>query len=1027
MLMLQKFMSDRIRIWLVILLLTVGGILAFLHIPRLEDPAFTIKTALVVTAYPGASAAQVEENVTRPLEDAIQRLPSVDKIRSVSASGLSQITVTLHPRYHSSQLPQIWDELRNRVQDTSRLLPSEASVPVVRDDFGDVYGYYFALSGEHYTLRELSDYAEYLRRELRLVPGVSKVVMAGDVTEEVHVDIASATLSAYGLTPARLANLFSDQNTVTNAGSVRTGDERLRIRPTGSAQTLNDLSHILLTPHGAPHSVQLGDIARLSRAETSEPENRYYSNGHPAIALGVAFAPDINVVNVGQALHAEMARLSAHNPAGMTITPFYDQSVAVGHAVTGFIINFLMAVVIVVLTLMIIMGLRDGIVIALSLVINVLGTLLFMDLFGLDLQRVSLGAMIIVLSVLADNAIEMVIGIRAGRSLNKNLMQATLWHIKRSGFPLLGATIIAILAFAPVGLSQNSTGEYCRSLFLVLLISLLLSWATSLVLTPVFVKWLTRDASEKESLNAVTTQKTSDGRIVGFYRQILGWMLDNKTITLVIAALLLVASAGGFSRVRQSFFPPSTTPVFLVDLWLPHDSDIEKTIHSAKQIEAQIRHQEGINNTLITAGQGGLRFILTYNTQRRNTSYAQIMVSTTSVEQANKLSRILGKQISSKNPGVNVNIRRIMFGPSSDSAIEIRFQGPSPAVLRQAGRQAEKILRASGNATGIRNDWQEPGKFIRPDIDMQRAREAGVYKQDVDNALRMNFSGIPIGVWRKGSQALPVVLRTPENERFDIEHLNNMLVWSQARQEYIPLSNIINKTSIEWDDAVIARSDRIRTLSVLADPDLTSGKTAAEIVKEIRPQIEAIPLPEGYRLSWGGDEENSSQAKTQLYKVLPLGFLAMFIITVLMFNSVRNALAIWLTIPLALIGVSLGFLMTGIPFGFMALIGLLSLSGMMIRNGIVLVEEINRQRETKDKRAAIIDSAVARFPVVMTAFTTVFGLAPLLRDMFFQSMAVVIMFGLGCAIFLILLVLPVLYDCLHLPDNKISVEGHDRD
>lgn len=1024
MLILQKFMSDAIRVWLVILLLSVGGTLAFLHIPRLEDPAFTIKTALVVTAYPGASATQVEENVTRPLEDAIQRLPSVDKIRSVSDAGLSQITVTLRPEYHSSQLPQIWDELRNRVQDTARRLPAEASAPVVRDDFGDVYGYYFSLSGEHYTLRELGDYAEYLRRELMRIPGVSNVVMAGDVTEVVNIDIASAALSAYGLTPARLANLFSDRNALTNTDSVRTGGERLPVRSTGALQTLDDLNHLLLTPHGSSHSLYLGDIARLTRAETSEPDNRYFSNGHPAIALGVAFAPDVNVVKVGEAINAEMHRLSAHAPAGMTLTPFYDQSAAVKHAVKGFIINFLMAVVIVVATLMMIMGLRNGIVIALSLTLNVLGTLLIMNLAGLELQRVSLGAMIIVLSVLADNAIEMVVGIRTGRSLNKTVMQATLWNVRRSALPLLGATIIAILAFAPVGLSQNSTGEYCRSLFFVLLISLLLSWLTSLTLTPVFIKWLT---SEKESLETLALSKPAEGGILRYYRRMLEWMLDHKTLTLGVATILLLTSAVGFSWVRQSFFPPSTTPVFLVDLWLPHDSDPEKTVRVAKHIEEQIRQQTGVNNTLITTGQGGLRFILTYNPQRRSPNYAQIMVSTFSVEQANILSRHLRETLSHSHPGVNVNVRRIMFGPSSDSAVEIRFQGPSPSVLRQLAQQAEHILRTSAVASGIRNSWQEPGKVIRPHIDLQRARALGVNKQDLDNALRMNFSGIPIGIWREGTQALPVVLRTPENERLDIEHLNNMLVWSQARQQYIPLSNLIDKTTLEWDDAVITCSDRIRTLSVMADPDLASGKTAAEVVRQIRPQIEAIPLPQGYRLSWGADDESASQAKAQLYKALPLGFLAMFIITVLMFNSVRNALAIWLTIPLALIGVTLGFLLTGIPFGFMALIGLLSLSGMMIRNGIVLVEEINRQRETKNKRTAIIDSAVARFPVVMTAFTTVFGLAPLLRDRFFQSMAVVIMFGLGCAIFLILLMLPVLYDALHAGSNKRATGGQHCD
>ena len=436
--------------------------------------------------------------------------------------------------------------------------------------------------------------------------------------------------------------------------------------------------------------------------------------------------------------------------------------------------------------------------------------------------------------------------------------------------------------------------------------------------------------------------------------------------------------------------------------------DIEKTING----------QPGVETTVSTIGQGSMRYILTYSGQRQYSNYAQIMVRMDDQRNIPALTRHVDEYIARNYPQVNASTKRVMFGPSGDSAIEIRIKGPDPDRLRLIASHVDSILTRDPATDSVRNDWQNRSKVIRPQYVTALGRELGVDKQDVDNALEMNFSGSRAGLYREGSDLLPVVVRPPESERLDANHLNNVLVWSQTRQQYIPLSNVVSGFALEWEDPLILRRDRSRVLTVQTDPDPLSQQTSGDILARVKPQIDALPLPHGYSIEWGGDAENSSEAQQGLFTTLPLGYLVMFVITVLMFSSVKNAVAIWLTVPLALIGVTPGFLLTGIPFGFMALIGLLSLSGMLIRNGIVLVEEIEQQKAQQDQHSAIVYAATSRLrPILLTAFTTVLGLAPLLLDVFFQSMAVVIMFGLGFATILTLLVLPVIYACFHRKDE----------
>ncbi len=1014
----RQFINNTTRVWLTILLLGVGGIFALLNIGRLEDPAFTIKTAVIVTHYPGASAQQVEEEVTLPLENAIQQLPYLDNVSSISSNGLSQITVNIASQYHSNQLPQIWDELRRRVGDASRLFPPGVAAPFVNDDFGDVFGFFFAISGASFTNSELVRYAEQLRRELVLVPGVGKVAIGGAIPQQINVDISLAKMTARGITLNQLSAILTRLNVVSNAGEIRSGSESIRLHPTGEFQNIDELGDLLVSPHGASATTRLRDIATLSRGLTESPSSIYHANGRQAVTMGVSFIPGVNVIDVGRALEARLQHMSVEKPAGINIDIFYDQAAEVAHSVNGFMTNFLMALAIVVGVLLIFMGLRSGIIIAFSLALNVLGTLLIMYLWGIELQRISLGALIIALSMLVDNAIVIVEGALIARQQGSPLMGAISYVIRRSALPLLGATIIAILAFAPIGLSQDSTGEYCQSLFQVLLISLMLSWFSALTITPVLIKWWLFKGSLPDD---AVTEKTDpyNGHFYRGYQQTLRMLLQHKTLTLVLMGVLLAGSVWGFSYVRQNFFPSSNTPIFFVDLWLPYGTDINATEKIASDIEKSINGQPGVVTTVTTVGQGSMRFILTYSGQRQYSNYAQVMVRMDDRRSIAPLTRHVDAYIARNYPQVNASSKRVMFGPSGDSAIEVRIKGPDPDTLRALASQVSDILVRDPGTDSVRNDWQNRSKVIRPQYSPVQGRELGVDKQDIDSALEMNFSGSRAGLYREGADLLPVIVRPPESERQDANHLNNILVWSQTRQQYIPLSNVVSRFSLEWEDPLILRRDRSRVLTVQTDPNPLSGQTSGDILARVKPDIDALALPHGYSIEWGGDAENSSEAQQGLFTTLPLGYLVMFVITVLMFSSLKNAVAIWLTVPLALIGVTIGFLMTGIPFGFMALIGLLSLSGMLIRNGIVLVEEIEQQKQEKNQQRAIIDAATSRLrPILLTAFTTVLGLAPLLRDVFFQSMAVVIMFGLAFATLLTLLVLPVIYGCFHNKEIK---------
>ncbi|HFG1931428.1 efflux RND transporter permease subunit VexK [Vibrio cholerae] len=1006
------FINNRVISWMVSLIFLIGGTAAFFNLGRLEDPAFTIKDAMVVTSYPGATPQQVEEEVTYPLEKAIQQLTYVDEVNSISSRGLSQITVKMKNNYGPDDLPQIWDELRRKVNDLKGALPPGVNPPLVIDDFGDVYGILLAVTGEGYSYKELLDYVDYLRRELELIDGVSKVSVSGQQQEQVFIEISMKRISTLGISPQTVFNLLSTQNLVSDAGAIRIGSEYIRIHPTGEFDDVEKLGDLILSERGAQGLIYLRDVAEVKRGYVEVPSNVITFNGKLALNVGVSFAQGVNVVEVGQRFDRRLAELKYQQPIGIDIAEVYSQPKEVDKSVSGFVVSLGQAVAIVIIVLLFFMGLRSGLLIGLILLLTVLGTFIFMQYFKIDLQRISLGALVIALGMLVDNAIVVVEGILIGTQKGRTRLQAATDIVTQTKWPLLGATVIAVTAFAPIGLSEDATGEYCGTLFTVLLISLMLSWFTAISLTPFFADLFFRGQK------APASGEESDpyqGFIFMVYRRFLEFCMKRAWLTMGVLVLGLAASLYGFTKVKQAFFPSSTTPMFMVDVWMPEGTDIRATDAILLELEKWLSAQESVDSVTTTAGKGLQRFMLTYSPEKSYAAYGEIITRVTDYQQLAALMARFRAHLDARYPQINYKLKQIELGPGGGAKIEARIVGSDPTVLRSIAAQVMDVMYADPGAYNIRHDWRERTKVLEPQFNESQARRYGITKADVDEFLAMSFSGKTIGVYRDGTTLMPIVARLPEEERVDIRNIEGMKIWSPALSEYIPLQQVTLGYEMRWEDPLIVRKNRKRILTVMADPDLLGEETAATLQQRLQPQIEAIPLPPGYFLEWGGEYESSGDAKASLFKTMPLGYLFMFLITVFLFNSVKESLIVWLTVPLAVIGVTTGLLALNTPFGFMALLGFLSLSGMLLKNGIVLLDQIEIEMHSgKDPYLAVVDASLSRVrPVCMAAVTTILGMIPLLPDIFFRPMAVTIMFGLGFATVLTLIVVPVLYRLFH--------------
>lgn len=982
-------------------LLFFGGLYAYFNLGRLEDPEFSIKTATIVTLYPGASPTEVELQVTEKIERAMQELEWLEQVRSVSKAGESIVYVDIQEQYRSKALPQIWDKLRRKVYDVMPELPEGVMAPEVHDDFGDVFGIFLAMTGDGYSPAELYDRALHVQRELELVKDVKRVELWGYQGECVYVEFSRSRMSELGLAPAAILATLRDQNRVVYGGHMEIDGERIRVDVPGDFQSLEQIENLVVSGSRAGDVLLLKDMATVRRGYADPPRWQMRYNGRSAIGIAISTVSHGNVVEMGEAVKVKLREIMQLMPAGIDIGAVAYQAHAVNRAVDQFVSNLAQSIGIVVGILLITMGLRSGLLIGWSLILAIVGTLVILLPLGMDLHRTSLGAMIIAMGMLVDNAIVVTEGALIRLQRGEDRTPAVVKPATQTAWPLLGATLIASLSFMPIYMAKNNTGEYCEALFLVVAISLLLSWVISMTATPVLNRMFLRVPEER-----IGTDPYS-GPFYRNYRFVLEKALHNRAATMMGMCALLGLALFGFGYVEQMFFPDSDRTYFTIEYWLPEGASIRQTADDMRHIEEFLLERPEVINAAACIGQGAPRFILENEPQIPNTSMGVLVVNTRSLEEMQQLMVDVEVFMRENLPQAEPRIRPYPLGPFREFRVEARFSGPDPQVLRSLSEQAEAIMRADPGTRDTRNNWRHRVKVVRPEYSQPRGRRARVGRPDIAASLAMMSAGLQVATYREDDELLPVMMRVPEPERYDLDNVEAMPV--RGRGASLPLGQVVREVRTVWEDPIIHRYNRRRTITAQTEP--RPGITSDTVFKRIRPQVEALKLPAGYSLAWGGDYEEEEESNAALGEQMPIAFILMLFIIVALFNAFRQPVIILLTIPLALIGITAGLLVTGMPFGFMALLGAMSLFGMLVKNAVVLIDQIDLSiGEGLPRYQAVVQSSVSRMrPVLMASFTTVLGMIPLLTDRLYSPMAATIMFGLAFATVLTLVVVPVLY------------------
>lgn len=997
--------AKRTSVWVLIALILLGGYLSYLKLGRFEDPEFVIRQAVINTSYSGATAQEVSDEVTDIIEGAVQSLQELKEVKSVSKQGMSEVTVEIKLEFATSQaaLQQVWDKLRRKISDVQRQLPPGAGASIVNDDFSDVYALFFAVTGEGFTDKQLQDYVDELRRELVLVPGVAKTATLGERQETIFVEMSGERMAKFGVSAEKVYQVLQKQNMVTVAGSIETGAMRIPVIPSSNVNSFNDLMNMQVSLGDNNAVLRLGDIATVTRGyqEPSTMMVRY--NGQRAVGFGISNVTGGNVVDMGDAVKARIAELENQRPIGIELNVISMQSDSVRDSVANFIDNLIAAVAIVFIVLLLFMGVRSGIIIGFVLLLTVAGTLCIMLIEDIAMQRISLGALIIALGMLVDNAIVVTDGIlvRLQTTPDDNRDEIVSDVVNATKWPLLGGTVVGICAFSAIGLSPSDMGEYAGSLFWVILYSMLLSWVFAVTITPM----LCYDFLKVKPVDA----EAPVGRISHGYRQLLTWVIKHRLVSLSLLLIVLFTSIYGVRYIPPGFMPESQRAQFVVDVYLPQGSDIKRTEQTIASIEQDVKQKAGITNITSFVGGGGLRFMLTYAPEARNPSYGQLLIDIDDYQNIAPLLIELQDELDEKYTDASIKVWKFMLGRGGGKKIEAGFKGPDSAVLRQLAEQAKAIMLNDDQLIAVQNDWRQQVPVLRPRYSDQKAQQVGLTTQEVNQAIAQTLSGRHVGVYREGNDLIPIVARSPEAERNHQRAIENTEVYSHVAGGFISVSQLIESTDVVWEDAILRRINRMPTILVQADP--APGVLTADAFNQLRPRIEAIELPSGYELIWYGEYKASKDANEGLVISAPYGFAAMILSVIFMFNAIRQPLVIWLTAPLAIIGVTVGLIVFQTPFEFMAILGFLSLIGMMVKNAIVLVDQADAEiREGKLPYYAIIDASLSRArPVLLGALTTILGVAPLLIDPFFKSMAVTIMFGLLFATILTLVVIPLFY------------------
>lgn len=1012
--------------WFAAFLILVGGLTAFFSLGQLEDPEFTIKTAIVSTNYAGASPKEVEEEVTETIELELQKLKELDSLESFSRAGHSRIKVNIKSSFGSDELPQIWDKVRARVEAATLRLPPGAAGPVVIDDFGDVFGLIIALTGDGFTPAQIKSYADNLKRELSLVDGVARIDLWGVQDRRIYLDVRESRLNSLGISDFTISQTLEQQNAVVNSGRLFLPDRAVRIAPTGEFSAAEEMGNIVLNPstiefmdtsvsigsafQRGEEVLRLGDIGDIVEGYEEPATQLLRFNGLQAVGIAITNRPGENVVDVGQRVDARLAELVQDLPIGLEAQKVHWQSDDVGRSVRGFFVSLAQAIAIVLVVLALPMGWRMGVVIGTALVLTVMATFLMMGIFGIDLQRMSLGALVVALGMMVDNAIVVADGYAVRVAQGQKPRDAAIEAATKPSLPLLGATVIAVMAFYPIFASEENAGEYCATLFSVVAISLLVSWVLSVTVTPLQCMAMLKTPTVGDSGDQY------GGALYSTFRGILHVAIRFRFVTIAVSVALLVASLSSFGGVNKLFFPDAAMTKFMIDYWMPEGTRIERVAEDMTRIEEALQKDGRVKDVATFIGAGPPRFYLPVEPESANPAYGQLVVNVHDYREIDNVIADISPMLVENYPDALIPIRKFTVGPGDTWKFEFRISGPGdadPAVLRSLGDEVLGVVSQSPYVGLMQTDWRQRMIEAQPEFNQARAGWAGVTRNDVARAIRRTYEGLPVGLFRDGDDLVPIVMRNVEEERAKAGNLDAVGVSSPFGTARVPVQQVVDGVSLRPQESVIARFDRRRTLTVQATPAL--GSTFPTLYDDVVNELQTIELPPGYSVEWGGEQENSTKAQASLIPGAIPAIAIMVFVMVGLFNDLRPPIVILLTIPFALIGVIYGLLFTGVPFGFVALLATMSLAGMMIKNALVLIDEVGAGLERGlDRYEATIEAAVSRLrPVVLAAATTVLGVVPLLQDVFWVGMSVVIMAGLSFGTVLTMILVPTLYATIY--------------